>query len=152
MFLTPDDVGMDRAAELLRAGEVVAVPTETVYGLAANALDKSAVGRIYQVKGRPARNPIIVHVSSLAMARSCSLVWPEKANVLAKKFWPGPLTVIVPKAACITDIVTAGGQTVGIRWPLHPFMRELIELCGFPIAAPSANRSNRISPTTGEHV
>lgn len=140
------------AARRLSAGEVVAVPTETVYGLAANALDPAAVRRIYEVKGRPAHNPIIVHAADLDMARRCAATWPPLAETLAASFWPGPLTLVVPKSPVIPDIVTAGGSTVGVRWPSHPFMRALMQTCGFPLAAPSANPSNQISPTRAEHV
>lgn len=141
-----------RAAELLRAGEVVALPTETVYGLAANALDPQAVAKIYELKGRPAHNPIIVHVDGLDMARACVREWPEAAERLAGAFWPGPLTIVLPRAAAMPDEVTAGGNTVGVRWPQHPFMREVIRACGFPLAAPSANLSNQLSPTNAGHV
>jgi L-threonylcarbamoyladenylate synthase len=140
------------AAERLRAGEVVALPTETVYGLAANALDPRAVAKIYELKGRPAHNPIIVHVDGLDMARRCVRGWPTTAERLAGAFWPGPLTMVLPRAAAIPDLVTAGGETVGVRWPQHPFMREVIRACGFPLAAPSANLSNQLSPTNAEHV
>jgi L-threonylcarbamoyladenylate synthase len=141
-----------RAVELLRAGEVVALPTETVYGLAANALEAKAVARIYEIKGRPAHNPVIVHVASAEMARRCVAAWPAAAEKLAKAFWPGPLTMVLPRAKQIPDIVTAGGETVGVRWPSHPFIQEVIRACDFPIAAPSANLSNQISPTNAEHV
>lgn len=141
-----------RAAQALRAGALVAVPTETVYGLAANALDAAAVARIFEAKGRPAGNPIIVHVASLEMARRCTSAWPETAQRLAAAFWPGPLTLVLPRAADIPDLVTAGGTTVGIRWPSHPFMQALIRECGFPLAAPSANPSNQLSPTNAGHV
>ncbi|MFM2082809.1 MAG: Threonylcarbamoyl-AMP synthase [Verrucomicrobiota bacterium] len=141
-----------RAAALLRAGEVVALPTETVYGLAANALDADAVAKIYEIKGRPAHNPIIVHVSDPAMAKSCVAIWPTSAEQLAKSFWPGPLTLVLPRAKIIPAIVTAGGDTVGVRWPSHPFIQAVIRECGFPLAAPSANPSNEISPTNAEHV
>ena len=143
---------VQRAAERLRAGEVVALPTETVYGLAANALDEAAVAKIFQVKGRPAHNPIIVHVASRAMAQGCGQGWPELADALAKAFWPGPLTLVLPRAEIIPDVVTAGGGTVGIRWPGHPFMQAVIRECGFPLAAPSANLSNQVSPTNAAHV
>lgn len=143
---------VNRAAELLRRGEVVALPTETVYGLAAHALDPDAVAKIYAIKGRPAHNPIIVHVADLEMARRCVSAWPESADQLAHSFWPGPLTLVLPRAAIIPDLVTAGGATVGVRWPSHPFMQAVIRACGFPLAAPSANLSNSISPTTAEHV
>jgi L-threonylcarbamoyladenylate synthase len=141
-----------RAAELLRAGEVVALPTETVYGLAANAFDANAVAKIYEVKGRPAHNPIIVHVAGLELAQRCVSHWPESAAQLAKSFWPGPLTLVLPRAQIIPDIVTAGGTTVGVRWPSHPFMQAVVRECGFPLAAPSANLSNSISPTNAQHV
>jgi L-threonylcarbamoyladenylate synthase len=141
-----------RAAELLRAGQVVALPTETVYGLAANALNARAVARIYEAKGRPAHNPIIVHVGSVAMAKRCVARWPASAQRLARAFWPGPLTLVLPRAKEIPAVVTAGGLTVGVRWPSHPFIQAVIRECGFPLAAPSANPASRISPTTPEHV
>ena len=141
-----------RAAELLRLGEVVALPTETVYGLAANALDARAVQRIYTIKGRPALNPIIVHVADLAMARRFAAVWPKTADDLAAAFWPGPLTLVVARSKEIPDVIAAGGPTVGLRWPSHPFIRAVIRECGFPLAAPSANPSNQISPTNSGHV
>lgn len=143
---------VQRAADCLRAGDVIALPTETVYGLAANALDARAVGHIYEVKGRPAHNPIIVHVADLDGARRCVREWPAAAESLARAFWPGPLTLVLPKAIVIPEIVTAGGDTVGVRWPSHPFIQAVIRACGFPLAAPSANPSNQISPTTAEHV
>lgn len=146
------DAAVEQAAAALRRGEVVALPTETVYGLAANALDENAVRKIFEAKGRPAHNPIIVHVSDLAMARRCSAQWPVLAEKLAAAFWPGPLTVVVGGASEIPRIVTAGGETVGVRWPSHPIMQAVIRACGFPLAAPSANRSNEISPTNATHV
>jgi len=145
-------VAVRRTAELLRAGDVVALPTETVYGLAANALDARAVEHIFQVKGRPAHNPIIVHVASIGMAKRCVARWPVLASKLARAFWPGPLTLVLPRAEEIPGIITAGGPTVGVRWPSHPFIQAVIRECGFPLAAPSANPSNRVSPTTAEHV
>jgi len=146
------EAAVKRAAQALRRGEVVALPTETVYGLAANAFDASAVQRIFDVKGRPAHNPIIVHVSDLDMARRCAANWPDMADKLAAAFWPGPLTIVVARSAEIPDAVTAGGDTVGVRWPSHPLMQAVIRACGFPLAAPSANRSNEISPTNAGHV
>jgi L-threonylcarbamoyladenylate synthase len=128
------------------------VPTETVYGLAANALSREAVARIFEVKGRPAHNPLIVHVSNLEMAKRCTALWPPLADRLADAFWPGPLTLVLRCAPEIPDIVTACGDTVGIRWSSHPFMQALIEACGFPLAAPSANLSNQLSPTSALHV
>ncbi len=146
------DAAVRRAVALLRAGDAVALPTETVYGLAANALDARAVAKLYEIKGRPARNPIIVHVAGLDMARRCAGAWPLAADRLAAAFWPGPLTLVLPRAAEIPDVVTAGGATVGLRWPSHPFMQAVIRECCFPLAAPSANPSNQISPTSAEHV
>ncbi|HEX4343168.1 MAG TPA: L-threonylcarbamoyladenylate synthase [Verrucomicrobiae bacterium] len=146
------NAAVKRAAELLRAGEVVALPTETVYGLAANALDEEAVAQIYEIKGRPAHNPIIVHVAGVEMAKSCVAAWPAVAEKLARAFWPGPLTMVLPRAKTMPEIVTAGGGTVGVRWPGHPFMQAVIRECGFPLAAPSANLSNEVSPTNATHV
>ncbi len=146
------EAAVARAWELLRAGELVALPTETVYGLAANALDARAVAKIFEVKGRPAHNPIIVHVGSVAMAGRCVTAWPEIAERLAKAFWPGPLTLVLPRSAAIPDSVTAGGATVGVRQPAHPFIQAVIEACDFPLAAPSANLSTRVSPTNAMHV
>jgi L-threonylcarbamoyladenylate synthase len=143
---------VERAAAQLRAGEIVALPTETVYGLAANAFDPVAVAKIYAAKGRPAHNPVIVHVASIEMARRCAAHWPAAADALAAAFWPGPLTLVLPRSADIPDVVTAGGPTVGIRWPSHPFMQEVIRACGFPLAAPSANVANALSPTNAAHV
>lgn len=141
-----------RAVELLRSGEVVALPTETVYGLAANALDERAVAKIFQIKGRPSHNPIIVHVAGGEMTRDCVNEWPNLAEKFARAFWPGPLTLVLPKAKQVPATVTAGGNTVGIRWPGHPLMQAVIRECGFPLAAPSANLSNQISPTNAAHV
>ncbi len=141
-----------RAADLLRAGQTVALPTETVYGLAANALDENAVANIFRIKRRPSRNPIIVHVASLEMAKRCAGIFPDLAEKLAQAFWPGPLTLVLPRANIIPKIVTAGGETVGIRWPFHPLIQAVIRECGFPLAAPSANLSNQISPTSAAHV
>ena len=146
------DVAVARATEVLRAGEVVALPTETVYGLAANALNERAVAKVFEIKGRPAHNPIIVHVAGAAMARRCVSEWPEAAAKLAAAFWPGPLTLVLPHAKEIPNIVTAGGTTVGVRWPSHPFIQAVIRACDFPLAAPSANPSNSISPTNAAHV
>lgn len=143
---------VERAVECLRAGEVVALPTETVYGLAANALNPKAVARIFQVKGRPSSNPLIVHVADGAGAMRCAREWPDTAMRLASRFWPGPLTLVVPKRPEIPSIVTAGGDTVGVRWPFHPLMQAVIRGCGFPLAAPSANPANGLSPTCAGHV
>ncbi|MGA2715884.1 MAG: L-threonylcarbamoyladenylate synthase [Bryobacteraceae bacterium] len=143
---------VEKAAALLRAGRLVAFPTETVYGLGANALDETAVRRIFEAKGRPFSSPLIVHVASIGMARELALVWPERAELLARRFWPGPLTIVVPKQPRVPDLVTAGLPSVGLRIPAHPLAQALLEAAQIPIAAPSANRFTEISPTTAEHV
>lgn len=143
---------LERAAALIRAGGLVAFPTETVYGLGANALDPDAVARIYQAKGRPWASPLIVHVADESMARTVTADWPDGAHRLAARFWPGPLTMIVRKAPIVPDLVTAGLDSVGVRVPSHPVALALIRHAGVPIAAPSANRFGEISPTTAEHV
>jgi L-threonylcarbamoyladenylate synthase len=171
---------IDHAARLLRVGRLVAFPTETVYGLGANALDAEAVARIYAVKGRPATSPLIVHVASVEMAKSLVSAWPEPADRLAQKFWPGPLTLVLPTSHGGADapsassgqalvrpaernsrafsswtiplIVTAGLPTIGLRMPAHPIALALIEAAGVPLAAPSANRFTQLSPTTADHV
>ena len=143
---------VDQAAELLRNGRLVVFPTETVYGLGANALDPAAVARIFEAKGRPLTSPLIVHVSSIEMARELAAVWPPQAQALAERFWPGPLTIIVPKTAQVPDLVTAGLPSVGLRIPAHPVALELLLAAGIPLAAPSANRFTQLSPTTAEHV
>ncbi len=131
---------------------MVAFPTETVYGLGANALDPAAVEKIYRAKGRPATSPLIVHVSSIEMARSLVREWPERAEQLARIFWPGPLTLVLPKQPHVPDCVTAGLDTVGVRMPAHPIAQALISEAGVPIAAPSANRFTQLSPTSAQHV
>jgi L-threonylcarbamoyladenylate synthase len=143
---------LDEAAQILRAGGLVAFPTETVYGLGANALDGIAVERIFAAKGRPKWDPIIVHVSSLDMARQLVSAVPDSATPLMEAFWPGPLTLLLPRSAAIPDVVTAGRPLVGLRMPSHPVALELIRRAGVPIAAPSANRFSHVSPTTAEHV
>jgi L-threonylcarbamoyladenylate synthase len=141
-----------RAAAVLRAAGLVAFPTETVYGLGANALDAAAVARIFAAKGRPANNPLIVHVAAVEEARRLVADWPEIADRLAARFWPGPLTLVLPRCISIPDMVTAGGPTVALRLPAHPVARALITAAGAPLAAPSANASSRLSPTRAEHV
>ncbi len=136
-----------RAAKLIRAGKLVAFPTETVYGLGANALDPAAVRRIYDAKGRPPTSPLIVHVGSMEMARTLSSAWPATAEPLIARYWPGPLTLVVPKHDHVPDIVTAGLDTVGVRIPAHPVALRLIKEAGVPVAAPSANRFGALSPT-----
>lgn len=146
------DEAVERACALLRRGQLVALPTETVYGLAANALSIEAVKLIFSVKGRPPQNPIITHVCDAEMARACASQWPDVAARLAATFWPGPLTLVLPKSQNIPAVVTAGGPTVGIRMPRNTCFLEIIRRCGFPLAAPSANPANRLSPTTARHV
>ncbi|MFM7033981.1 MAG: L-threonylcarbamoyladenylate synthase [Planctomycetia bacterium] len=146
------DEGIDRAATLIRDGGLVAIPTETVYGLAADALDEEAVAKIFRAKGRPATNPLIVHVSDAAMARSLASEWPASADAITSHFWPGPVTVVVPRHPSVPDIVTAGGPTIALRCPAHRLTRRLIERTGRPLAAPSANRSESLSPTRATHV
>lgn len=143
---------VDRAARILEAGGLVAIPTETVYGLAAVATNPEAVERIFAAKGRPATNPLIVHVADTAMARGLAAGWPDAAARLTAALWPGPLTVVVPRGPRIPDVVTAGGDTVALRCPGHPLTRLLLETLGAPLAAPSANRSLSVSPTTAAHV
>jgi L-threonylcarbamoyladenylate synthase len=145
-------IDVSDAAARIRAGGVVAFPTETVYGLGANALDAAAVEKIYELKGRPRTSPLIVHVSSIEMAKKYVAEWPAVADDLARRYWPGPLTIVVAKSPAIPDIVTAGLGTVGLRMPAHDIALQLIELAGVPIAAPSANRFTHLSPTTAEHV
>jgi L-threonylcarbamoyladenylate synthase len=137
---------------VLRAGGLVAFPTETVYGLGANALDEAAVKRIFEAKGRPLSSPLIVHVATIEMARELAREWPEQAEPLANRFWPGPLTIIVPKAPHLPDLVTGGLPSAGLRIPAHPVARALIEAARIPIAAPSANRFTELSPTSAKHV
>jgi L-threonylcarbamoyladenylate synthase len=148
----PEPEVIRRAAEVIRAGGLVAFPTETVYGLGAAALDSAAVARIFEAKGRPATNPVIVHVADLAKILNVAANWPETAVRLADRFWPGPLTLVVPKGDQVPSIVTAGGPTVAVRCPNHAVARALICAAGVPIAAPSANRSTELSPTRAEHV
>lgn len=148
----PDPSAIAEAAAALARGGLVAFATETVYGLGAVATDPAAVGRIFEAKGRPSFNPLIVHVDGIDQARAFAGAWPPTAQRLAQAFWPGPLTLIVPKTAAIPDAVTAGGPTVGLRVPAPRVARALIARVGLPVAAPSANRSNRVSPTRAEHV
>jgi L-threonylcarbamoyladenylate synthase len=153
MSATAGRAEIHHAVGLLRDGRLVAFPTETVYGLGATALDAEAVARIYAVKRRPSTSPLIVHVSSIEMAQSLVADWAEMAERLAKKFWPGPLTLVLSKfAGKIPDQVTAGLATVGLRMPAHPVALALIEAACVPLAAPSANRFSELSPTTAEHV
>jgi L-threonylcarbamoyladenylate synthase len=143
---------IEEAAALLRAGQLIAFPTETVYGLGANAFDESAVRRIFEAKGRPFSSPLIVHVADIPMARDLAREWPDRAQQLASRFWPGPLTIVVPKNTRVPGAVTAGLPSVGLRMPAHPVAKALLEAAKLPIAAPSANRFTELSPTTAEHV
>lgn len=140
------------AAEVLRSGGLVAFPTETVYGLGAAALDADAVARIFAAKGRPSWNPLIVHVASLDHARALASDWTATADTLARRFWPGPLTIVVERVAGVPDAVTAGLSTIALRIPAHPVAQSLLRAAAIPVAAPSANRSTRVSPTRAEHV
>lgn len=148
----PDKGVLGRAASVLRGGGLIAFPTETVYGLGANAKDAAAVARIFEAKGRPATNPVIVHVAEADEILNVGENLSETGKILAQRFWPGPLTLVLPKRADIPPIVTANGPTVAVRCPSHPIARELIRAAGVPVAAPSANRSTELSPTRAEHV
>lgn len=147
-------IGMDLplAVSLLEQGELVAIPTETVYGLAANALDPAAVARIFVAKNRPTFDPLIVHIADPAAMAVYAQEIPEAAEVLAAAFWPGPLTLLLPRKAIIPDLVTSGLERVGLRCPDHPLTRQLLSRLTFPLAAPSANPFGYISPTTAKHV
>ncbi len=147
-------IGTDlaRAVLLLSEGELVAIPTETVYGLAANAFDPDAVLRIFQVKQRPAFDPLIVHVHHRAQVEQLISQAPPEAEALIERFWPGPLTLVMQKSSRVPDIVTSGLDTVGVRMPAHPMTLELLRSLDFPLAAPSANPFGYVSPTTAQHV
>lgn len=148
----PDPAVIRQAAEVLRRGGLVAFPTETVYGLGANALDPEAIRGIYTAKGRPSHNPLIVHCADLEAARALALEWPPEAEALARHFWPGPLTLVVRKRAEVPDAATAGLPSVALRVPAHPVAAALIRAAALPVAAPSANRFTELSPTTAAHV
>lgn len=148
MSPTPVDLALD----VLRGGGLVGMPTETVYGLAADASNEHAVRRVFEVKGRPADHPLIVHVAAALDLGSWAAEVPPAAAVLAELCWPGPLTLLVPRAAHVLDVVTGGRSSVGVRVPAHPLTTELLERFGGGVVAPSANRFGRVSPTTAEHV
>lgn len=150
-LLTPTPANLRRLAAVLRRGGLVAVPTETVYGLAAHALDPRACRAIFRAKRRPAFDPLIVHVLDLAAAEALA-VWNDEARALARAFWPGPLTLVLPRRDGVPDVVTSGGDSVALRCPAHPVMRRLLRLAGIPLAAPSANPFGYVSPTTAAHV
>lgn len=151
-LIAPDETGIARCAAALRAGSLVAVPTETVYGLAADALSPTAVAEVFRRKGRPSENPLIVHVGSAGEAAALASEWPAEATALAAEFWPGPLTLVVPKAAHVPPATTGGLGTVALRVPRHPVALRLLERAGIPLAAPSANRFGSLSPTTAAAV
>ncbi|HEY5552113.1 MAG TPA: L-threonylcarbamoyladenylate synthase [Opitutaceae bacterium] len=149
--LASSRLNVARLARAIRRGELVAVPTETVYGLAANALNPAACRAIFRAKGRPLTDPLIVHIRTMRELRSIAVV-PAEAAALARVFWPGPLTLVLPRKPAVPDIVAAGGPTVAVRMPAHPVMRRLLRAAGTPLAAPSANPFGRLSPTTAAHV
>src|SRR6187551_72379 len=150
-IFSPTLPNLRRLAKALQRGELVAIPTETVYGLAGHALDTKACRAIFSAKGRPANDPLIVHVSDLAHAEELA-EFNNTARRIARKFWPGPLTLVLPRKACVPDIVTSGGDTVALRAPAHPLARKLLQLARVPLAAPSANPFSYISPTSAAHV
>ncbi len=152
MIVPASPENIERASRLISSGDIVAFPTETVYGLGANALDPAAVVKIFEAKHRPLFDPLIVHVANMDMARTVARVDTEIVQRLARAFWPGPLTLIMPKTALIPDIVTAGFSTVAVRMPDHPVALELVKQAKVPIAAPSANAFGKLSPTTASHV
>lgn len=152
LLLSSSAEDIERAGELLRAGELVGIPTETVYGLAANALDGKAVASIFKAKGRPQDNPLIVHISKLEQLAPLVSDIPEAAVQLAAEYWPGPLTMVLPKSGIIPDEVTCGLDSVAVRMPSHPTARAIITAAGVPLAAPSANLSGKPSTTTAAHV
>jgi L-threonylcarbamoyladenylate synthase len=148
----PDPSVVAEAAAAMRAGKLVAFPTETVYGLGARGLDADAVRRIFEAKGRPPTHPLILHVAGEAEALRVARAWPPLASELARTFWPGPLTIVVPRGAVVPEVVSGGGATVALRAPSHPVARALLAAIAEPVAAPSANRYQTISPTTARHV
>jgi L-threonylcarbamoyladenylate synthase len=152
LWIRPEVATIDHAVRALRAGELVAFPTETVYGLGANAADADAVARIFALKGRPADHPLIVHLGSADQLQHWAAAIPPIAARLAARFWPGPLTLILPKAAHVNTVVTGGQDSIGVRIPSHPIAQQLLAAFGGAIAAPSANRYGRLSPTRAEHV
>lgn len=143
---------IDQAKEYLLKNDIIGIPTETVYGLAASILSPKAIDKVFTIKERPSFDPLIVHVSSVQQAKEYTEYWDDRCEKLAQAFWPGPLTMILPKSDQISGKITAGLETVGIRMPKHDLTLELIKLLGHPIAAPSANKFSKTSPTTAEHV
>ena len=151
-IVKPDDSAIERAVEILHAGGVVAMPTETVYGLAADTFNEKAIDRVYEMKGRPADNPLIAHVQDVDGARRVTAEFDDRCCALAEVFWPGPLTLVVPKAADVPDGATAGLKMIAVRCPDHPVAQQLLAAFGSSLSAPSANRSGHVSPTTAQHV
>ncbi len=152
VILKPTNEALENAARVLQQGGVVVMPTETVYGLACNALDPRAVRRVYEIKGRPSTSPLIVHLHSFDQVSSVAASWPKEAELLAERFWPGPLTLVLPKKDRLPDETTGGLDTVAVRVPSHPVALELIRRSGLPLAAPSANIFMGLSPTSAEAV
>src|SRR5690606_15137894 len=158
--LGPQDIKMQTktgtdiklAAELLKAGKLVAIPTETVYGLAANGFNAVAIAEVFAAKGRPHFDPLILHIANMDQVSQLATHFPKDAKKLVERFWPGPLTIVLPKSDSVPDIATSGLETVGIRMPNHPLTRQLLQSLDFPLAAPSANPFGYISPTTAQHV
>lgn len=143
---------IDKAVQLLKQGDVIGLPTETVYGLAAVISNEDAIRKIFSTKNRPFFDPLIVHVSSIEQAKTLVHEWPESANILAEAFWPGPLTMVLPKNHLVSDLITSGLETVGLRYPKHSIAREIIKNLGEPVAAPSANKFGKTSPSKADHV
>jgi L-threonylcarbamoyladenylate synthase len=152
MIRLPDSAAIAEAAAILRAGGLVGMPTETVYGLAADAFNAAACARVFEVKARPAFDPLIVHIADASELIRVAAAGPKAAALLAARFWPGPLTLVLPKAAALPSIVTSGLDTVAVRVPAHPVALELLQAVGVPLAAPSANRFGQLSPTRAQHV
>lgn len=142
----------EEAARILRSGGVVAIPTETVYGLAGNAFDVHALAKIFEAKNRPTFDPLILHIASLGEVETLASEFPQAARLLAERFWPGPLTLVLPKRESVPDLATSSLPTAAIRFPSHPLAQKIIRLAGVPLAAPSANLFKHVSPTTAEHV
>ncbi len=150
--MASEDADISKAAEVLKNGGVVAFPTETVYGLGAHALDETAVAKIFAIKQRPRFDPLIIHIADLSQLDGLVESLPEPALRLAERFWPGPLTLVLPKKPIVPDLVTAGHPTVAVRMPQHPLALKLLNSCGLPLSAPSANPFGQVSPTRAEHV
>lgn len=151
-ILIPSEDNLTQAAAALKSGKLIALPTETVYGLGADAFNPKALAQIFEVKKRPFFDPLIVHIYATAQLETLCSEINHKAKILIEKFWPGPLTLVLPKSSAVPDIATAGLATVAVRMPAHPVAHALLKACNFPIAAPSANPFGRLSPTTAEHV